>query len=157
MENESDHSARVNTSPVEVDAGSRPIGEVVREYLDRGSRRKQDVRRLLEDDEKVEKGEYRVRSPTRSERLNRALKELRPAAFKVHMLIWTWRGAPGRGMLPYFTIRSLEVFCRLTRPTIRLAMMELTSKGWIIRRPYDKHHKNTLYELVPIRRVPPPS
>ncbi len=153
---ESDRLTRVNSKVSDVHAGSRTMGESVQEYLDQGSRLRSNVRELLEDQPSVEAGEYRARSPTRSERLNRALKELRPSAFKVHQLIWTWRGAPAKGCLPYFTIRSLETFCSLTRPTVREALQELTSKGWIQRLPYDKHHKNTLYRLVAIRQVAAP-
>ena len=98
---------------------------------------------------------WRVRGgPTRSERMNRALKELRPAAFKVQQLLLIWRGAPAKGNLPFFTIHSLSKFCNLTRPTVRSAFTELIDKGWIKKQPYDKHHKNTLYRLVGIRRVP---
>lgn len=121
----------------------RSVGEVIAETLDQGKR-----------DVKGPGREYRLRTPTNSERLNRALVELRPGAFKVHMLLWKWRGAPARGTLPYFTIRSLEKFCHMTRPTVRVAMTELTVKGWIERKTYNKHHKNALYTLVPIRKVP---
>lgn len=140
-----DRSARTSSSIAEDTCGFKTVGEAVTECLDRGSRVREGAGK-----------EYRVRSPTRSERMNRALKELRPAAFKVHMLIWTWRGAPARGTLPYFTIRSLEVFCSLTRPTVRKAFKELTGKGWIIRHEYNKHHKNALYRLVAVRKIPPP-
>lgn len=102
------------------------------------------------------KGDYRVRSPTRSERLNRALKELSPSAFKIHILLWKWRGAPAKGSLPYFTIHSLGKFCGLSRPTVRSGLSELTTKGWIRRNKYNSHFKNALYSLVPIRRVPRP-
>lgn len=119
------------------------VGEVIAQTLDEGKR-----------DREGPQKEYRLRTPTNSERLNRALVELRPGAFKVHMLLWKWRGAPARGTLPFFTIRSLQNFCRLTRPTVRVAMIELTEKGWIVRKTYNKHHKNALYTLVPIRKVP---
>lgn len=139
--------------------GAEPtaIGDLVPGVLDSGARRKKGLQGLLEDDDERSPGEYRVRSPTNSERLNRALTELGLTAFKIHILIWKWRGAPARGTLPFFTIRSLERFVRLTRPTIRVGLRELTRKGWIERLPYNKHHKNTLYRLVPIRKVPAPS
>lgn len=95
--------------------------------------------------------------PTRSERLNRALRELGPSAFKIHTLLWRWRGAPARGHLPFFTIHSLSKFCRLTRPTVRVGLRELIHKGWIRPQRYNVHHKNTLFRLVAIRRVPAPS
>jgi len=95
---------------------------------------------------------YRL-SPTNSERMNRALAELGPSAFKVHTLLWKWRGAPARGLLPFFTIRSLGKFCRLTRPTVRAAVAELVGGGWIAKLGYNKHEKNELYRLVPIRDV----
>ena len=136
--------------------GVVPLGEVIPEVLDRGARRKRSVKDVLEDLEDSPGREYRARSPTNSERLNRALVELSLSAFKVHTLIWKWRGAPARGTLPYFTIRSLEKFCHLTRPTIRVALRELSLKGWIERMPYNKHHKNTLFRLVPVRKIPPP-
>lgn len=136
--------------------GPVPIGDLVPGVLDSGSRRKKDLRGLLEDDDDLDPKEYRVRTPTNSERLNRALTELPPAAFKIHILVWKWRGAPARGTLPFFTIRSLEKFCHLTRPTIRQALRLLERRGWVERLPYNPHHKNTLFRLVPIRKVPPP-
>jgi len=132
------------------------VGEVIRESLDRGKRERRSLRDLLEGDNGEVRKEYRKRSPSNSERLNRALEELGTSAFKVHALLWQWRGAPSRGSLPYFTIRSLEKFCNLTRPTVRVALKELTKKGWIVRLKYNKHHKNALYRLVPIRQVRPP-
>ena len=116
------------------------IGDVIGEFLDHGNREKVTESPGNDLSAKIIEKEYRVRSPTRSERLNRALRELRPAAFKVHMLIWTWRGAPAKGTLPFFTIRSLERFCTLTRPTVRKALDELVKKGWIVRMKYNKHH-----------------
>jgi len=124
----------------------RSIGEAVSEYLDQGKRAKE-----------VAQKPYRVRYPTNSERLNRALVELGLSAFKVHTLIWKWRGAPARGRLPFFTIRSLEKFCHLTRPTIRVALRELEEKGYIIRKRYNSHHKNTLFTLVAVRDIPRPT
>ena len=117
--------------------------ESIKAYLGTGER------------DKGDKETFRVRGgPTRSERMNRALKELRPAAFKVQQLLLVWRGAPAKGNLPFFTIHSLSKFCSLTRPTVRTAFTELIDKGWIRKLPYDKHHKNTLYKLVGIRMVP---
>lgn len=136
--------------------GVQTVGEVLSDVLDRGSRQKRTASPLPDDSDDGSRGEYRVRSPTRSERLNRALTELRPAAFKIHMLIWTWRGAPARGTLPFFTIHSLARFCRMSRPTIRMGLKELARKGWIEKLPYNKHHKNTLYRLIGIRKVPAP-
>lgn len=48
------------------------LGEAVSEVLDRGSRQRRPVRDLLEGEENAPGREYRVRSPTNSERLNRA-------------------------------------------------------------------------------------
>lgn len=110
----------------------------------------------------LEKGERQSRvnsrprkrlSPTNSERMNRSLKELGPSAFKIHTLLWKWRGAPARGLLPFFTIRSLGKFCSLTRPTVRAGLRELVRKGWIRKQGYNKHVKNELYRLVPIRDI----
>ncbi len=121
------------------------MSEKISESLDRGTR-------TVGSDET-----WRVRhGPTRKERFNRALKELRPSAFKVHMLMWEWRGAPAKGNLPFFTIRSLSDFCHLTRPTIRAALEELEGKHWVVRGDYNVHYKNAQYRLVPIRRVPLP-
>ncbi len=147
---------RFNRYSGDVKAKIPAFGEVLRDVLDKGERHVKANPKSKELSAGEDGKEYRVRSPTRSERLNRALKELRPAAFKVHMLIWTWRGAPARGTLPFFTIRSLEKFCNLTRPTVRKAFDELTSKGWIIRKGYNCHHKNALYSLVPVRKIPRP-
>lgn len=121
-----------------------------------GSRQKGTAAPADLDLDEVAKGEYRVRSPTRSERMNRALAELGLSAFKIHALLWTWRGAPSRGELPFFTIHSLGKFCHLSRPTVRVGLDELSRKGWIARRNYNKHHKNALYGLVGIRKVPRP-
>jgi len=149
--------ARVIPRRADLGAGPVRLGAVIPEVLDRGARHTRPVKDVLEDFEDSAAREYRVRTPTNSERLNRALTELSLSAFKVHTLIWKWRGAPARGSLPFFTIRSLERFCHLTRPTIRVALTELTKKGWIKRSTYNKHYKNTLFSLVPIRRVPAPA
>ncbi len=137
--------------------GVVPVGELVREVLDSGKRRRRSLRDFVGGVEDPPGREYRARSPTNSERLNRALAELRPGAFKVHLLLWQWRGAPARGLLPFFTIHSLSGFCKLSRPTVRMALRELMHKGWIRPEPYNKHHKNTLFRLVSIRKVPAPS
>ncbi|MBA7645772.1 hypothetical protein ES703_53530 [subsurface metagenome] len=122
------------------------IGELLPGVLERGSR------------QKVVGGRLRVRlSPTNSERMNRALAELGLAAFKIHMLLWKWRGAPSPGRLPFFTVHGLARFCSLTRPTVRSGLQELVEKGWIRKRGYDKHIKNELYGLVPIRDVKKPA
>lgn len=146
MRNEVEYVARVRTGGGEWGSDQKTEDEALSGCLDRGKRV-----------ESTETKEYRVRTPTNSERINRALVELKPAAFKVHILIWKWRGAPARGTLPFFTIRSLERFCYMTRPTIRAALRELREKGWIIQHKYNKHYKNTLYSLVGIRKVPAPS
>ena len=148
--------ARAGRTRAQASTEVQETTEALAEYLDSGSRRTRDVRNLLDDVEDPPGREYRVRSPTNSERLNRALAELGSSAFKVHLLIWKWRGAPSRGTLPYFTIRSLEKFCNMTRPTVRVALAELVRKGWIVRQKYNVHHKNTLYSLVAIRKIPRP-
>lgn len=118
------------------------IGELIPGVLERGKR----------DSKVVGKSRKRL-SPTNSERLNRALLELGPSAFKMHVLLWKWRGAPARGLLPFFTIHSLSKFCNLSRPTVRTGLMELQRKGWIQRLKYNKHAKNALFKLIPIRDV----
>ena len=135
----------------------REGGESIQGTLDAGNRESDEARPLDDPENGGDDGGSGRRSPTRSERMNRALVELGLAAFKVHALIWTWRGAPARGNLPFFTIRGLQKFCNLTRPTIRKALDELTGKGWIARLPYNCHHKNTLYRLVAVRKIPPAS
>lgn len=132
------------------------VGEVLSDVLDHGSRQRPPHRPPPDDSDNGSNQEHRVRSPTNSERLNRALIELRPTAFKIHLLVWKWRGAPARGTLPFFTIHSLSKFCRMSRPTVRVGLKELVRKGWIQRLPYNKYHKNTLYRLIPIRKVPGP-
>lgn len=157
MEVQGDWKVRSGAWGSGLGSGVVPLGEAVSEVLDRGSRQREAARGAPVDGDDGSKGEYRRRFPTNSERLNRSLVELGLSAFKVHTLVWQWRGAPARGTLPYFTIRSLEKFCNLTRPTVRVALRELVGKGWIERLPYNKHHKNTLYRLVSIRKVPAPS
>ncbi len=157
MEPESDRTRRRGPWDQEAGPGVIPLGELIPEALDRGDRRRRSVEELLADQDDPPGQEYRARSPTNSERLNRALAELRPGAFKIHLLLWKWRGAPARGVLPFFTIHSLAKFCRLSRPTVRMGLRELMRKGWIRPEPYNKHHKNTLFRLVAIRKVPAPS
>ena len=123
----------------------RSIGELLPGVLDRGTRQK-----------KVPKVRRHRLSPTNSERMNRALKELGPSAFKIHTLLWQWRGAPARGLLPFFTVHSLAKFCSLTRPTVRSGLKELARLGWIQKHGYDCHAKNELYRLIPVRDVPLP-
>lgn len=118
------------------------IGELIPGVLDSGRRER-----------KVDRGPRKRLSPTNSERMNRALRELGPSAFKIHMLLWKWRGAPAKGLLPFFTIHSLSKFCNLSRPTIRGGLVELERLGWIERLTYNTHVKNSLYRLIPIRDV----
>lgn len=136
--------------------GASTLGEVLSECLDSGSRSRRPVKDLLGEVEDPRKRGYRVRSPTNSERLNRALVELNSGAFKVHVLLWKWRGAPARGLLPFFTVHSLSRFCEMSRPTVRSALNELIQKGWIRPEGYNKHHKNTLFRLVNVREIPAP-
>ena len=137
-------------------AGLAPVEDLLPGVLESGSRSRRVVRDVLDDEESPPGREYRARSPTNSERLNRALAELSASACKIHLLLWKWRGAPARGLLPFFTIHSMSRFCSLSRPTVRAALRELLDKGWIRAEKYNKHHKNTLYRLVPIRKVPAP-
>ncbi len=88
--------------------------------------------------------------------MNRSLAELGLAAFKIHTLLWQWRGAPARGTLSFFTIHSLSKYCNLTRPTVRVALAELVKKGFIERLRYNGHYKNTLYKLIGVRKIPAP-
>ena len=125
-----------------LDYNLKSIGDLLPGVLERGKRQKD-----------VEKKPRKRLCPTNSERMNRALKELGLSAFKIHTLLWQWRGAPARGLLPFFTIHSLSKFCSLSRPTVRVGLAELVRKGWIRRLKYDKHAKNALYSLIPIRDV----
>ncbi len=156
MESSEQRFRRIEARQGEKSLGMSQLSEAMSDVLDRGSRQRRTANPLPDDADDVAKGEYRVRSPTNSERMNRALKELRPGAFKIHTLVWKWRGAPARGTLPFFTIHSLAKFCGMSRPTVRLGLRELIRKGWIKALPYNKHHKNTLYRLIPIREVRPP-
>ncbi|MBA7706823.1 hypothetical protein ES703_115680 [subsurface metagenome] len=124
--------------------------------LDRGAREK-DQPRIPPGRAKRGKKKPRVRlSPTNSERMNRALVELSLPAFKIHTLLWKWRGAPAKGKLPFFTLKSLVRFVRLDRNTVRKGLRELVSLGWVVRLGYNPHEKNELYRLVPIADVPKP-
>ena len=146
MESESHlESARYGEAQVP-DYNLSTIGELLPGVLEVGERQKE-----------VAKKSRHCLSPTNSERMNRALLELGPSAFKIHTLLWKWRGAPSRGLLPFFTIHSLGKFCSLTRPTVRAGLRELVRKGWISRLPYNKHTKDSLYRLVPIRDVKKPA
>lgn len=156
MESEVQQFRRIQARQAERSVETSSLGESISEVLDRGTRERRTAECLPDDSDDGSNREYRVRTPTNSERLNRALKELSSSAFKIHTLIWKWRGAPAKGTLPFFTIHSLSKFCGMSRPTVRVALVELERKGWIQRLPYDKHHKNTLYRLVPIRKVPQP-
>ncbi len=156
MEPDRDRKGREGPWDQGLGPGVVPLGEAMEEVLDLGSRSRRAVKDLLDDEEIPPGREYRARSPTNSERLNRALAELGSSAFKIHMLLWKWRGAPARGLLPFFTVHSLSRFCRLSRPTVRMGLRELIHKGWIRPERYNKHHKNTLFRLVSIRKVPAP-
>jgi len=140
--------SRPDRQPAGIQGGRVPdhnlfsIGELLPGVLEVGRRRREG--------RKVPR--YRL-SPTNSERMNRALKELGPSAFKVHTLLWKWRGAPAKGLLPFFTIHSLSKFYSLTRPTVRSGLRELVRKGWIQKRGYNVHAKNELYRLIAIRDV----
>lgn len=156
MESEAQRFRRIQARQAERSIETSSLGESIHDVLDRGSRERRTTGPLPDDSDDGSKGEYRVRSPTLSERLNRSLTELSSSAFKIHMLIWTWRGAPARGLLPFFTIHSLSRFCNMSRPTVRMGLRELTRKGYIQRLPYDKHHKNALYRLIAVRKIPKP-
>lgn len=147
---------QVHGRQAELSENGCTIGEAVQGCLDRGNRQETTARVAVDVPGVGLEGEYRLRRPTNSERINRALVELRPAAFKIHLLLWKWRGAPARGSLPFFTIHSLAKFCVLSRPTVRKGLIELENKGWIQRLKYNKHHKNALYRLVAVRKIPPP-
>lgn len=134
------YDQRVNSHVRDENAGTTHIGNLVPGVLEAGKRPK-----------KISRKRLKKLSPTNSERLNRSLRELGPSAFKIHTLLWKWRGAPARGHLPFFTIHSLSKFCGLTRPTVRAGLTELVDKGWISKNGYNAHHKNALYRLIPIR------
>lgn len=137
-----------NLQPAEMEGGRVPdcnlssIGELLPGVLEKGKRQS-----------KVATRPHKRLSPTNSERMNRALVELSSSAFKIHMLMWKWRGAPAKGLLPFFTIHSLSKFCSMTRPTVRSGLRELVRLGWIRKQGYNKHVKNELYSLAPIRDI----
>jgi len=133
------------SDPQVPDYNLHSIGKLIPGVLDAGKRQKA-----------VDQKSRKRLSPTNSERMNRALLELSPSEFKIHMLLWKWRGAPAKGRLPFFTIHSLSKFCHLSRPTVRVALTSLHRLGWIEKLKYNKHTKNSLYRLVPIRDVPCP-
>lgn len=142
--------------PKTPDYNVHKIGDLLGSVLEHGERRKTVIEGPIKRQRRgIGKRSYRL-SPTNSERMNRSLKELGKSAFKVHMLLWQWRGAPAKGHLPFFTIHSLGKFCSLTRPTVRMALRELVDKGWIQKLGYSKHIKNELYRLISIRDVPIP-
>lgn len=143
MDSEPNVKAARYIEPQVPDYNSSSIGELLPGVLEKGQRQ-----------EKVESKPRKRLSPTNSERMNRALAELAPSAFKIHTLLWKWRGAPARGLLPFFTIHSLAKFCNMSRPTVRSGLMELHRLGWIEKLKYNKHVKNALYRLIPIRDVP---
>lgn len=122
--------------------------------FDRGPRDKGEPRPVPGPAKRGEKKPRRRLSPTYSERKNRALVELSFSGYKIHDLLWTWRGSPARGNLPFFTLKSLAKFCGTDRMVVRRALKELVSKGWIKPGQYDCHKKNSLFKLVPIEEVP---
>lgn len=125
------------------DYNLQSLKELIPGVLERGERQK-----------KITGKSRERRSPTNSERMNRALKELSGSAFKIHTLLWKWRGAPAKGHLPFFTIHGLGKFCMMTRPTVRSGLRELVEKRWIEKLKYNVHTKNALYRLVAIREIP---
>ncbi len=140
-----------------IDSMARQVPEDVGRGQVRGKRGEGAPRRKSGPKKKAAPGPRIRLYPTNSERLNRALVELPPTAFKVHRLLEQWRGAPHKGNLPYFTVLSVGRLCRMDPKTVGKAIRELRLKGWIRVAKYDKHHKNTLYKLVPIRDVPLPA
>lgn len=91
------------------------------------------------------------------ERWNRSKRELSWPAIAIHTQLWIWDGAPSKGDLPFFTIDSLAEFFQCDRKVVIRAIKELLQVGYIESLGYDKHHKNALYRLVPIRKVPEPT
>jgi len=124
---------------------------------DQGPRAKDEVRIPPGPAKRGKEKPRKRRYPTNSERGNRALKELSPSAFKIHWIMWRFRGAPGPGKLPFFTVSSLGRFCNLSRNTVCKGLKELVSLGWIVRLGYNPHEKNELYKLVPIGKVKKPA
>jgi len=154
MEKNSSYRTASYSEPQVKDYSLHHISELLPAILDKGSRvQSVDFADVLDSGDVVRKSRKRL-SPTNSERMNRALLELGPSAFKIHMLLWQWRGAPARGLLPFFTVRSPSRFCSLPRPTVRSGVRELICKGWIQKHGYNKHAKNELYRLIPIRDIP---
>lgn len=146
----------MSKSPKSGISGVSTLGEVLGPYLDQGSRQKVTTGEVRGGSGDQTEGEYRARIPTRSERMNRSLAELGLGAFKIHTLLWQWRGSPARGTLSFFTIHSLAKYCSMTRPTVRVALAELVKKQYIERLKYNGHYKNTLYKLIGVRKIPPP-
>lgn len=136
------------------DYNMHSIGDLLPGVLDAGQRTSGIITEPKNNGSDVKPPHRRRLSPTNSERMNRSIKELGASAFKIHTLLWKWRGAPAKGNLPFFTVHSLSRFCGMTRPTVRSGLTELVNKGWIQRLKYNKHEKNALYRLTPIRDVP---
>lgn len=135
------------------DYNSQSVGEILTRLVSRlGGVKDGCLDRGMRETGKRRGQSFRL-TPTNSERLNRSLKELGPSAFKIHTLLWQWRGAPAKGHLPFFTVSGLSKFTSMSRPTVRSGLMELVEKGWIQKLGYDKHHKNELFRLIGIREV----
>ena len=96
------------------------------------------------------------RGTTHDARWNRGQDELSVWAFAVMLQLTIWRGAPAVGDLPYFTKAGLARHFHTDWKVIDRAIKELVSLGWVECKPYDCHHKNSLYRLVPLRKVPVP-
>ncbi|MBA7650926.1 hypothetical protein ES703_58741 [subsurface metagenome] len=134
----------------------RQMRETGENPFDRGPRDEGEPRPVPGPAKRGEKKHQGRLSPTHFERMNRALVELGHPAFKIHALLWVWRGAAAKGKLPFFTIHSLARLCRMDRKVVRRALGELVDLGWIERHRYDCHKKNELCRLVPIETVPKP-
>jgi len=143
MERKEKDRPAARLEPQVPDYNLKSIGELLPGALESG-------RRVVE----AEGGGRKKLCPCNSERMNRALGELGLSAFKIHTRLWKWRGAPAKGVLPFFTIHSLARCCAMSRPTVRGGLEELVSKGWIRPGSYNKHNKNRLYRLVAVRDIP---
>ncbi len=133
-----------------------PQGENDEVPFDKGPRAKGQARIPPGPAKRGQKKLREERGSTYSARWNRGQDELSIWAFGIMVQLWIWRGAAAKGDLPYFTDKSLAKFFHTDVKVVKRAKRELISLGWVKCKPYDCHHKNTLYELIALRKVPVP-
>ncbi|MBA7693561.1 hypothetical protein ES703_102147 [subsurface metagenome] len=151
----------------ELDANTSGVGELLPEVLkeareseefplDKGPRAKPEPKKKPGPAKRGKKKPVELWSFPMRERLKRAALELSDAEFKEFIILWAMRGAPAKGPLRYFTIKSLARFSGHSRRGTGLNMKSMMTRGWVSGNGYSKYFKKEYYWLPPIETIPEP-